>query len=374
MGAVELDGLDLRYPDGTHAVRDLSLAVDDGEFMVLLGPSGCGKSSLLRLVAGLEAPGAGEIRIGGERVNDRPPQRRNVAMVFQNYALYPHMSVRGNLAFPLRMHRLRRAEIERRVGEAARALGLGALLDRRPAELSGGQRQRVAMGRAMVREPSVFLMDEPLSNLDARLRMQVRGEIAELQRRLGTTTLYVTHDQVEAMSLGHRVAVLRAGTLQQVGPPMLLYERPVNLFVAGFLGAPPMNLFRAEWVEEGAGPRLRLGTVRLAPPRASALPAFVGLRPEAFYRTEQRPELPRIEVRAAAVERLGPEQVVLFDAPVPLVDPEYPEVAGPGVRRMAVRLPADRPVAPGERVTLALDPARLHWFDAAGHALDPGVR
>ena len=237
MGAVELDGLDLRYPDGTHAVRDLSLAVDEGEFMVLLGPSGCGKSSLLRLVAGLEAPGAGEIRIGGERVNDRPPQRRNVAMVFQNYALYPHMSVRANLSFPLRMRRLRRAEIERRVDEAARALGLGALLDRRPAELSGGQRQRVAMGRAMVREPSVFLMDEPLSNLDARLRMQVRGEIAELQRRLGTTTLYVTHDQVEAMSLGHRVAVLRAGTLQQVGPPVLLYERPVNLFVAGFLGA-----------------------------------------------------------------------------------------------------------------------------------------
>jgi len=367
VASVELEGLELRYPNGVQAVRGLSLAVADGEFLVLLGPSGCGKSTLLRLVAGLEAPDAGEIRIGGERVNERPPQRRDVAMVFQNYALYPHMTVRANLAFPLRMRRLPRAQIARRVQDTARALGLEALLDRRPGELSGGQRQRVAMGRALVREPAVFLMDEPLSNLDARLRLQVRGEIAELQRRLGVTTLYVTHDQVEAMSLGQRVAVLRAGTIQQLGAPERLYERPANLFVAAFLGTPPMNVFRVALEGAGSAPVLRLGAARVPVPALAAAPAYAGLRPEAFRLAARYPELPAVEVRAAVVERLGPEQVVWFDAPAAAVDPLA--AADTPAPRMAARLPPAPALAPGESLDLAFEPAAVHWFDAGGRAL-----
>src|SRR5438094_3846178 len=243
MARVELEPVDRVYPGGTHALFDLTLAIDDAELMVLVGPSGCGKSTVLRLIAGLEDATAGTIRIGDRVVNELRPQERNVAMVFQDYALYPYLSARGNLEFPLRMRRLSRAEMRRRVERAADLLGIGPLLERLPKQLSGGQRQRVAMGRALVREPSVFLLDEPLSNLDAKLRLQVRAEIGELQARTHTTMIYVTHDQVEAMTLGDRVAVLDRGRLQQVAPPRDLYDRHANAFVAGFIGNPPMNLF-----------------------------------------------------------------------------------------------------------------------------------
>ncbi|HWP65431.1 MAG TPA: ATP-binding cassette domain-containing protein, partial [Candidatus Limnocylindria bacterium] len=245
MARVVLDKLAKTYPNGAVGLAGVSLEVADAEIVVLVGPSGCGKSSLLRLVAGLEAPSAGTIRIGERVVNDDAPQVRNVAMVFQDYALYPHLTVRGNLEFPLKMRGMARAAIAERVQATAELLDLGELLDRLPRQLSGGQRQRVAMGRALVREPSVFLLDEPLSNLDAKLRVQVRGEIEELQRRTRTTMLYVTHDQVEAMTLGHRIAVLDRGRLRQVGTPREVYERPADTFVAGFLGSPPMNLFPA---------------------------------------------------------------------------------------------------------------------------------
>ncbi|MBI5504126.1 MAG: ATP-binding cassette domain-containing protein [Deltaproteobacteria bacterium] len=247
------------FSPGSRAVDDVSLDIADGELLVMVGPSGCGKSTLLRIVAGLETPTSGEVRIGDAVVNDLSPQQRNVAMVFQDYALYPHMTVRRNLEFPLRMRRMARTDIDARVARTAELLGLSPLLERLPKQLSGGQRQRVAMGRALVREPSVSLLDEPLSNLDAKLRVQVRAEIAELQRRTGTTMVYVTHDQVEAMTLGHRVAVLDHGRLQQVAPPAELYERPVNAFVAGFLGSPPMNLLRAGVSRVGDGLVLRVG-------------------------------------------------------------------------------------------------------------------
>src|SRR6184192_4141226 len=243
MARVELEHVDKVYPGGTHALFDLTLAIDDAELMVLVGPSGCGKSTVLRLIAGLEEATAGTIRIGERVVNELRPQERNVAMVFQDYALYPYLSARGNLEFPLKMRRLARDDMRRRVEHVADLLDITALLDRLPKQLSGGQRQRIAMGRALVREPAVFLLDEPLSNLDAKLRVQVRAEIKELQQRTRTTMVYVTHDQVEAMTLGDRVAVLDAGRLQQVAPPRELYERPANVFVAGFIGNPPMNLF-----------------------------------------------------------------------------------------------------------------------------------
>src|SRR3990170_1657261 len=244
MASIEFDHVTKRFPDGTVAVNDIELEVADGEFMILVGPSGCGKTTALRMGAGLEQITEGEIRIGGRVVNRLDPPDRDVAMVFQTYALYPHMTVRENIAFPLRMQRLSSSEIERRVAEATRLLGIEDLLRRKPRELSGGQRQRVAMGRAIVRHPRAFLMDEPLSNLDAKLRVQMRAELVKLHRRLGVTTLYVTHDQVEAMTLGQRVAVLDHGLVQQVDPPDILYNSPTNLFVASFIGSPAMNLLR----------------------------------------------------------------------------------------------------------------------------------
>ncbi|RMD78569.1 MAG: ABC transporter ATP-binding protein, partial [Gammaproteobacteria bacterium] len=256
MAELALEGLGKVFPDGTAALRGVDLAVGEGELLVLVGPSGCGKSTLLRLVAGLERPSAGRVRIGGRDVTTLPPQRRDVAMVFQNYALYPHLSVAGNLAFPLRMRGVPRAQRRRRVAEVAALLGLEGLLERRPGELSGGQRQRVAMGRALVRRPQVLLLDEPLSNLDARLRVQLRAELAALQRRTGVTTLHVTHDQAEAMTLGHRVAVLRAGRLEQVGQPEALYREPATAFVAAFLGSPGMNLLAARLEPAPGGWRL----------------------------------------------------------------------------------------------------------------------
>jgi multiple sugar transport system ATP-binding protein len=341
--------------DGNVVIPGLDLSIRDGEFMVLLGPSGCGKSTLLRMLAGLESVSAGEIVIGGRAVNDLSPQARNAAMVFQNYALYPHMRVRDNLAFPLRMRGMKRAEIDRRVGEAARTLGLEALLDRRPGELSGGQRQRVAMGRAIVREPAVFLMDEPLSNLDARLRVLIRTEIAALQQRLGTTTLYVTHDQVEAMTLGQRVAVMDAGRLQQVDEPLSLYSKPANRFVAGFLGNPPMNVFPLRVRTQDGRARMQFAGHWLAlsrpPPPAACL---AGLRPEHFgLPVEGREAL--LRVRVEALESLGHESLVYFrDADVP--DPVM----------CAARIDGRLPSRPGETLALTVDTSAVHWFDAGG--------
>ena len=347
--------------EGHTVIPGIDLRVRDGEFMVLLGPSGCGKSTLLRMLAGLESVSAGEIRIGGWVVNDLSPQARNVAMVFQNYALYPHMRVRDNLAFPLRMRGMKRAEIERRVHEAAGVLGLEALLDRRPGELSGGQRQRVAMGRAIVREPAVFLMDEPLSNLDARLRVQIRTEIAALQKRLGTTTLYVTHDQVEAMTLGQRVAVMEAGRLQQVDDPLTLYREPANRFVAGFLGNPPMNIFPVRVRTRDGRHQLQLAghwlDLGAAPPGTAC---FAGIRPEDFRRPVAADDV-TLTVRAEALESLGHETLVYFR------DAEVPSPA-----LCAARVPGDPDGRPGDTLRLAVDLSGIHWFDAAGDALRAG--
>src|SRR3954453_13432842 len=271
MARIELDHVTKQFADGTEAVHEATFDIEDGEFFILVGPSGCGKSTLLNMIVGLEDIGDGELRIGDRVVNDVDPKDRNLAMVFQNYALYPHMTVRENMAFPLKLKKDPQAEIDKRVDEAARVLELTELLDRKPAAMSGGQRQRGAMGRAIVREPEAFLFDEPLSNLDAKLRVQMRTEIARLQKRFGTTTVYVTHDQTEAMTLGDRVAVLRKGVLQQVGTPRELYNNPVNLFVAGFIGSPSMNFLPATL----SGHRLRLpmGEVDLPEDLTRRLPA-----------------------------------------------------------------------------------------------------
>ena len=369
MAGVELIGVEKVFPGGARALSALDLAVADGELLVLVGPSGCGKSTLLRLVAGLEEPTRGEIRIGGRRANDLAPQARNVAMVFQDYALYPTMTVRANLGFPLRMRGLRGAELERRVAGIAELLGIGSLLDRPPRQLSGGQRQRVAMGRALVREPAVFLLDEPLSNLDARLRVEMRDEIAEIQRRTKTTMLYVTHDQVEAMTLGQRVAVLDQGHLQQVAPPRALYERPANRFVASFVGSPPMNLFPARVVPAADGSwALLLAGVSLPFQPDTALAAALrdagerrvqaGVRPEDLHVTE-RDGFP---VRVRHVELLGHET---------LVHVTHEGGEGP-VLELVARLPGMRPLARGDALRLAPDPHRVHVFDDRGVALGRG--
>jgi ABC-type sugar transport system ATPase subunit len=352
MATIVLERLEKTYAGGTRALVDCSLAVGDGELVVLVGPSGCGKSTLLRLVAGLETPTRGEIRIGDRVVNGVAAQERNVAMVFQDYALYPHMTARENLDFPLRMRRLDRAERTDRVGRIAESLGLVPLLDRLPKALSGGQRQRVAMGRALVREPDAFLMDEPLSNLDARLRTQVRAEIKALQRRTRTTTLYVTHDQVEAMTLGDRVAVLDHGVLQQVAPPRDLYERPANAFVAGFIGNPPMNLFPTRVDVVGGRPVFRIGDQTAPagerPAGQLRVPLTAGVRPEAIALVADGPDALRAVV--AHVELLGHETLVHADV---------------GDVRLVVRTDGMATVGPGDRVALRIDPVRLHWFDAA---------
>jgi multiple sugar transport system ATP-binding protein len=327
MAEIALEGVTKRFADGTEAVKRVDFTIADGEFFILVGPSGCGKSTLLNMIAGLEAPTSGEIRVGGRRVNEVDPKDRNMAMVFQSYAIYPHMSVRENLAFPLKLARLAKDEIARRVTRAAQALELEPLLERRPATLSGGQRQRVAMGRALVREPAAFLLDEPLSNLDARLRTQTRTEIARLQRRLRTTTVYVTHDQTEAMTLGHRAAVLRAGEIQQLGSPRELYERPANLFVAGFIGAPAMNLVPGELLGHGG--------------------MIAGIRPEHFTTAHDGPIEGRVELR----EWLGPDLYVHLEI-------------NEGTKLVA-RLDPSSETVEGQRIRLAVDPRRVHLFDAA---------
>ena len=354
------------YPNGTRALDDCTLEVADGELLVLVGPSGCGKSTVLRLVAGLEDATAGEIRIGDTVVNDLPPQARNVAMVFQDYALYPHMTVRRNLEFPLRMRGSARADIDRRVATVTRQLGIEALLERLPKQLSGGQRQRVAMGRALVREPAVSLLDEPLSNLDAKLRVDVRAEIAELQQRTRTTMLYVTHDQVEAMTLGDRVAVLNGGRLQQVASPRELYERPASAFVAGFIGNPPMNLLVGRLVQEASG-RVGVavagGTLPLAPARLPrALPAgdgavTIGIRPEVLTLAPEN-AAGTLRLTVEHVEWLGHETLAHLRA-----------VGDDG--RVVARLPGMHALATGQPIALAVDPERIYVFDITGHALTP---
>jgi multiple sugar transport system ATP-binding protein len=372
------------YGGNTVAVRDLTLTIREGEFVVLVGPSGCGKTTALRMVAGLEEITDGEIRIGNQVVNDLPPRERDVAMVFQNYALYPHKSVYENLAFGLRMRRVPKAEQKERVEEIARILGLQDMLQRRPAQLSGGQRQRVAMGRAIVREPKAFLMDEPLSNLDAKLRGQMRAEIARIQQKLKVTTLYVTHDQVEAMTMGHRVAVMRDGLLQQVDTPQQLYDAPANLFVASFVGSPPMNLIEAEVEQDGNGFVCRSGaTVIDLPPDVVAmrpqLAALVGRRIVVGIRPEVVGDGAggaRLRGRVLLVEALGAEQLVHFDVPaIPLSRQELVDAAaqppGPHLgtddtgRSTTILGRFDRSslLRPGEAAEVTVDPRQLHFFD-----------
>jgi multiple sugar transport system ATP-binding protein len=369
MAPIVLEGVTKVYPDGTTAVRDIDLTVLSGEFMVLVGPSGCGKSTLLRMIAGLEETTSGRILIGDRDVTRAAPRDRDVAMVFQNYALYPHMSVRDNLGFALKVGRTPKAEMRQRVDEAASMLGLTEYLDRKPGQLSGGQRQRVAMGRAIVREPTAYLMDEPLSNLDAKLRVSMRAELTNLHKRLGVTTVYVTHDQVEAMTLGQRVAVIEDGTVQQVAHPQELYRSPANVFVATFMGSPSMNVAQAE-VKDGSleFAQFRLPTSdvqRTAIGERSTV--VVGLRPEAFGIATGTPS---VEVEVAAVENLGTESHVFFGVDAQplgvathMVTDDAPAIVSEESVFIA-RLGPDEVVAPGHSLTLSVDTRKLYLFDA----------
>ena len=379
MAEITLDQVSKRFADGTTAVNSVSLSIADGEFFILVGPSGCGKSTLLNMIVGLEDVTEGDIRVDGQRVNEVDPKDRNMAMVFQSYAIYPHMTVRENMAFPLRLAGLPRDEIARRVQQAADLLELGAVLERKPRSLSGGQRQRVAMGRAMVREPRAFLLDEPLSNLDARLRVQMRTEIARLQHRLGTTTVYVTHDQTEAMTLGDRIAVLRGGELQQVGTPRELYQQPRNLFVAGFIGSPAMNFFPAEL---GAGRciKLPMGECRLPEEKYRRLPPgrstfIAGIRPEHLQDAVSGPDASgdrlRFPIRVDLVEWLGAELFIHFDAEgvtraslSALPEDLELNIASSGKLRLVARIDTASQARAGEQLELSLDVRRLHLFDA----------
>ena len=342
-----------QYPNGVVALKEFDLTVADGEFVILVGPSGCGKSTALRLLAGLDKPSSGEIHIGGTPVTKHGPGERDIAMVFQNYALYPHMSVYKNLAYGLRRHKTAKDEIDRRVREIGEILGITELFDRRPAQLSGGQRQRVAMGRALVREPQAFLLDEPLSNLDAKLRGQVRAELKRLHQRLGVTSVYVTHDQVEAMTLADRICVMNKGEVQQVGTPQEVYARPANVFVAGFMGAPAMNLIPATVVEG----QVVLAGHPVAPAPAGCTEVVVGIRPESL-RIEPS-EQPGIPVTVDFHEPLGSHVLVhamLGDATVAIVE----DASG-----VVVQAPADVRPAPGQRLTLSADAQHIYLFDAA---------
>jgi multiple sugar transport system ATP-binding protein len=389
---VEFAGTGKTYPDGTTAVEGLDLEIRDKEFMVLVGPSGCGKTTALRMVAGLETVTHGVIKIGERVVNHVPSRDRDIAMVFQSYALYPHLSVYENMAFGLRVKKMPKDEIDRRVQNAARVLGLEELLKRKPRALSGGQRQRVAMGRAIVREPSAFLMDEPLSNLDAKLRVQMRAEIAHLQRDLGVTTIYVTHDQVEAMTMGDRVAVMRKGELQQVDDPQTLYDRPVNLFVGGFIGSPAMNMVRAQIERADGQPHVVVGKQRLALDEEtlharSALAAYegrevvLGIRPEDLEETSQRPDAPadrRLHGLVELREALGSELVVHFrvEGARAAVTEETKELAWDATAGeteektdsgsdavLVGRLDAHAQIREREPVELVVDTRSLHFFD-----------
>lgn len=369
--AVTLSEVRKVYPDGTQAVTDLDLRIEPAELMVIVGPSGCGKTTTLRMTAGLEEISQGEIRIGDRVVNTLDPRERDVAMVFQNYALYPHMSVFDNLAFPLHARGISKSEIRSRVERTARLLELDGLLTRKPRALSGGQRQRVAMGRAIVREPQVFLMDEPLSNLDAGLRSAMRAEITGLQRELGVTTMYVTHDQLEAMTMGTRIAVLRDGLLQQCGPPQTLYDAPDNLFVATFLGSPAMNLLRGRVEREGDALVCVLGGHRLSVRANASIPSLlryadrevvVGLRSEHLSQADESMlDGSQLRGRVRLAESLGAEQLVRVELPV---DAMAAETQGsPRLAEVTARIDAHARVAAGEPIELAVDTAHIHFFD-----------
>jgi multiple sugar transport system ATP-binding protein len=373
VGEIVLDRVAKEYPNGVRAVDGISLTVGQGEFMVLVGPSGCGKSTLLRMIAGLEEVTEGSIAIGGRDVTELAPRHRDIAMVFQNYALYPHMDVRRNLGYGLRVRKTPATEIERRVTEVANLLGLEKLLDRRPAALSGGQRQRVAMGRAIVREPAAFLMDEPLSNLDAKLRVGMRAELARLHERLGVTTIYVTHDQVEAMTLGQRVAVMRDGVIQQVDTPQALYGRPDNLFVAAFIGSPAMNLVEAT-VSGGAvsfaGWELPLDPGR-RPTRDGRV--ILGIRPESFEDASLADSsLPSVEAEVVVLEELGSDSHVIFAIDAPRVEAEDLKAAADNEDEALIaddravwnaRVDSKTQARVGARIRLAVDASRLYFFD-----------
>jgi multiple sugar transport system ATP-binding protein len=388
MAEVAFNEVDKVYENGVHAVQDLTLDIHDGEFLVLVGPSGCGKTTALRMVAGLEDISDGTVTIGGRVVNELTPKERDIAMVFQNYALYPHLSVAENIAFGLRLRREAKTTITERVQWAAKLLDLAPYLNRRPRELSGGQRQRVAMGRAIVRKPQVFLMDEPLSNLDAKLRVQMRADIAKLQRDIGTTTIYVTHDQVEAMTMGDRVAVMSQGVLQQVDTPQRLYDQPANLFVAGFIGMPPMNLLEGSVVSENGSMAVTLGRQKLAVAGEtlkrypdlrgySGRPVVVGVRAGDLHPTTERPNLPTLTAKAELVEALGSQSIAYFRVDAEAVRPggaveaaEELDAEGEGVTATRPNLVAALPARDAlglrldEEMPVAVDTAALHFFDA----------
>ncbi|MGH3071679.1 MAG: ABC transporter ATP-binding protein [Gaiellaceae bacterium] len=378
MAEILLERLTKEFAGGVAAVSDVTLQVEDGEFMVLVGPSGCGKSTLLRLIAGLEDATAGTVWIGGRDVTDLAPRERDLAMVFQSYALYPHMTVRQNLGYGLKVRRSSKSEIAERVERVARLLRLDELLDRRPAALSGGQRQRVAMGRAIVREPLAFLMDEPLSNLDAKLRVSMRAGLAGLHARLGATTVYVTHDQVEAMTLGQRVAVMRDGRIDQVDTPQALYRDPVNLFVAAFIGSPAMNLVGARLDREGVefgGIRIPLSP-GLRPDRTGEI--VLGIRPEGFEDAAfSDPSLPQLDVTVTVVEDLGADAHVIFPVDAPRLDTEdvrraeEEETALADTAVFTARVDARTAARAGRPLRLAVDPGAFYWFDPATGASLP---
>jgi multiple sugar transport system ATP-binding protein len=368
VSGIVLEDVSKVFSGGVVAVDDVSLEIQSGEFLVLVGPSGCGKSTLLRMIAGLEDATEGTISIDGRDVTELPPRARDVAMVFQSYALYPHMSVRENLGYGLKVRKTPKKEAEQRVAKVARLLGLADMLDRKPAALSGGQRQRVAMGRAIVREPKAFLMDEPLSNLDAKLRVSMRAQLASLHARLRTTTIYVTHDQVEAMTLGQRVAVMRDGRVQQMDTPQMLYASPTNLFVAAFIGSPAMNLVEAE-LSGGS-----LSFARFTIPVGSGSPSgrvVVGIRPETFEDAAfADPSLPRLDVDVEVVEELGPETHVIFAvdaAPIDVggvhEDDEEDVILSEARSLFTARVHPQTSARPGQPLRLAVDPARFHYFD-----------
>ena len=377
-----------RYPDGFEAVKDMNLEVRDGEFMILVGPSGCGKSTALRMIAGLEDISEGDLVIGGERVNDLEPRDRDIAMVFQNYALYPHMTVRDNMGFALKLAKVDEAEIDKKVNEAAEILELNQHLDRKPANLSGGQRQRVAMGRAIVRDPKCFLMDEPLSNLDAKLRVQMRTQVARLQHQLGTTMVYVTHDQTEAMTLGDRVAVMRAGIIQQVDSPKVLYDDPANLFVAGFIGSPSMNFVTGRL--EGDQVRMPFGDAPITDRMRSQLQAagghksrdvIVGVRPEHFedaaIEDSNLPNRLRFQAKVEVVESMGSELYAYFTVESDsLQSDQLAELAkdagmedlpsGGDGQQIVARLDAASKATPDGTIELSLDASEIKLFDPEG--------
>jgi multiple sugar transport system ATP-binding protein len=376
MATVGMEKVNKVYENGFHAVKDMDMDIRDGEFMVLVGPSGCGKTTALRMVAGLEDITSGLLRIGGKVVNDETPKERDIAMVFQNYALYPHMTVAENIGFALKLRKIPKDQLSTKVKEAADILGLTDWLDRKPGQLSGGQRQRVAMGRAIVREPSVFLMDEPLSNLDAKLRVQMRAEVARIQRHLGVSTIYVTHDQVEAMTMGDRCTVMREGTVQQVDTPQNLYDKPDNIFVAAFIGSPAMNLYDAS---VGPGARsLNLGSQEIDLPEAVAVkrPALltyagkdvvVGMRPEHLHAESPDRAGPKLVGDVDLVEALGSELVVHFtiDANRILAEGAVDKDEAAAVRtgEGVARVEAKTPVKPGDKMTFAVDIEDMQFFD-----------